>query len=131
MTGYKVGYANGKNCLITLEIPDDAIVIKTRHSNKMRCNKALVKSIQNMTFAKICEIVSDEGTDISFSIDYSDIKEARSMISQNKANYVVGSMVYADSLDTNNEKVCTNGIHFFKTDGEALEYFLDLAIQQI
>jgi len=84
-----------------------------------------------MTFTKICEIVSDEGTDISFSIDYSDIKEARSMISQNKANYVVGSMVYADSLDTNNEKVCTNGIHFFKTDEQALEYFLDLAIQQI
>ena len=130
MIGYKFGACdyngNVANCLITLEIPDDAIIINPFSSNKLRCDKALVKRIQKVTLT--AESVTDD-MDITFEVKYNDISEAINMFKYNdQVKYVVGSMVYPDYLETDMKKDCANGINFFSTEEEAFEFYIITAL---
>ena len=97
--GEIVGWKMAHGALVKLSIPADA-----RRSNatgrKCRCDKAVVLGITK------------------------DGKEAESAISNHDESFVyrVGDTVVPDSFDENRWEECSNGIHFFITKEEAIEY---------
>ena len=97
--GEIVGWKMAHGALVKLSIPADA-----RRSNatwrKCRCDKAVVLSI------------TKNG------------KEVESAISDHDADFVyrVGETVEPDGFDENRWEECSNGIHFFITAAEAIDY---------
>ena len=87
--------------IVKLEIPEDA-KRSSAFSNKCRCSKAKVLEIRNIrtdkTFVKVTN------------------KNMHTCI------YKVGEYVYPDSFDECRWHECSNGIHFFMTEDEALNY---------
>jgi len=127
----KEGYAYFKNALVTLEIPKDSTVVspcmpwvhasgimyKYHDSKKFRCS-----------YAKVLDIVDvNEQTkhvDCAFSI-----YDFRKRFSYGRSDkpitvYIKGRKVVADSLDKDEFTECSNGIHFFLTKEEAIEYVI-------
>ena len=103
--------------MVTLEIPDDARIVEVEFSNKMRCDKARVAEIRRI------EAVTedyDEYTRYSLKVTDEKCDVAYSIFKNNDFVYRVGNMVYPDSLDDNPRAKCTNGIHFFRTEDEAI-----------
>ena len=100
--GAFIGWKKVNNCLIMLEIPEDARRCSCT-SQKCRCDKAKVLGITNL--------------DTNESV--SEIKNA----SYSPAvTYVVGEMVYPDSFDENRWNECSHGIHFFINKQNAIDY---------
>ena len=96
--GYKK--VNGRY-LISLLIPEDA-KRSSSTSNKCRCSKAEVINILDLeTKAFISEVISDKYTPI---------------------RYKEGKMVYPDCFDEFRWRECTNGIHFFCYQEDAINY---------
>ena len=121
-TGYKICEFKDDNyygyALVELEIPSIA-ARSSAFGNKCRCEKALVKSIK--PFA-----IRERGR-IDFRSEPG--KVAYSMISFIYGNgkaceYKVGQEVIADAFSTFRWAECSNGIHFFMTEKEALDYVL-------
>ena len=100
--GAFIGWKNVNNCLVMLEIPEDARRCSCT-SQKCRCDKAKVLGITNLdTNESVSEIKN---------ISYSPA-----------VTYVVGEMVYPDSFDENRWNECSHGIHFFINKQNAIDY---------
>ena len=100
--GAFIGWKKVNNCLVMLEIPEDARRCSCT-SQKCRCDKAKVLGITNLdTNESISEI---KNTSYSPAV-----------------TYVVGKMVYPDSFDENRWKECSHGIHFFINKQNAIDY---------
>ena len=100
--GAFIGWKKVENCLVKLEIPEDARRCSCT-SQKCRCDKA-----------KVLEI-----TDLNTNESVSEIKNT----SYSPAvTYVVGEMVYPDSFDENRWNECSHGIHFFINKQNAIDY---------
>lgn len=98
---YKVAkYSYGK-ALIKLLIPKDALR-SSATTRKCRCNKARVLEITSLQNGK-------------------KLKYARSFFNNN-FQYDLGEMVEVKDFDTNRWDECSNGIHFFITKQEAINY---------
>ena len=100
--GAFIGWKKVCNCLVMLEIPEDARRCSCT-SQKCRCDKAKVLRITNLdTNESISEI---KNTSYSPAV-----------------TYVVGEMVYPDSFDENRWNECSHGIHFFINKQNAIDY---------
>ena len=100
--GAFIGWKKVNNCLVMLEIPEDARRCSCT-SQKCRCDKAKVLGIINLnTNESISEIKNTS---------YSHV-----------VTYVVGEMVYPDSFDENRWNECSHGIHFFINKQNAIDY---------
>lgn len=100
--GSFVGFKKVNNMIVELEIPAEARR-SSATSRKCRCEFAKVLSITNM-----------DGSDANVDtiVNYKHVQ----------TEYKVGSMVYPDKWDDNRWKMCSNGIHFFITREEAVNY---------
>lgn len=104
-TGFKKIFRNGKKLLCKLEIPADA-KRSSATTRKCRCSKAKVLEIWDM---------DDKGNyTIPVNSGYSFFDRF--------LEYRVGEMVYPDSFDEDRWDECSNGIHFFITKQEAINY---------
>ena len=106
--GYKKAYyldyqkKETRDCIVKLQIPNDA-KRSSSFGRKCRCSKAKVISIRAM-----------DGEDAF-------LETARSNYDSN-FKYKLGEWVVPDSFDDNRWKECSNGIHFFMTEKEAIDY---------
>ena len=101
-TGSFIGWKKARGLVIKLEIFAEAKRLSAT-SRKCRCNMATVLEIQNL-----------DGT-------VSELKEISSDYDRNFI-YKVGETVSVDKFDSNRWNECSNGIHFFITRGEAVNY---------
>jgi hypothetical protein len=97
-----IGYKKLKDNLIaTLKIPQKAKRVNAYSSRKCRAEYARVLSIEN-----------DKGKKVKSGIG----------IHSDKAIYTVGKFIKPDSYDPSPFVECSNGIHFFITKQEAIDY---------
>ena len=90
-----------KRFIIKLEIPSDA-KRSSATTERCRCSKAMVLKITNiLTQEEVDKIVNYNHT---------------------RCVYEVGEMVYPDSFNEDRWDECSNGIHFFMTEEEAVNY---------
>ena len=101
-TGAFTAWKKARGYIVQLEIPAEAKRVSAT-TRKCRCNMAKVVAIQNI-----------DGTD-------SDLREVCSGYDHNFI-YKVGETVTVDRFDDNRWNECSNGIHFFITRQEAVEY---------
>lgn len=99
-TGSFIAWKKAGKYIVKLEIPEDA-ERSSATTNKCRASKVMVLEIQNM-----------DGT----KADVTEIMTERCWI------YKIGEMVYPDEWDDNRWNECSNGIHFFMTREEAVEW---------
>ena len=102
--GAFVGWKKVKNYIIKLQIPEDA-KRSSATTRKCRCDKALVLEIQNL-----------DGTKSRLEYILNDNYVA--------TVYKIGEYVYPDKFDENRWNECSNGIHFFITRQEAVDYVI-------
>ena len=122
-------------CIVELEIPDDAIVVRplisdrftTKESNKLRCNKAVVKAIFSYDKSGDHNRLPDDT--IAYSITsltyFVNRFRTKYLIESLKSSfkYVVGETVTPKhDLDINVNRECGSGISFFETFEEANKY---------
>ena len=100
--GAFIGWKKVNNCLIMLEIPEDARRCSCT-SQKCRCDKAKVLGITNLDTNK-------------------SVSEIKNTSYSPAVTYVVGEMVYPDSFDENRWNECSHGIHFFINKQNAIDY---------
>ena len=99
--GAFVGWKKVENCLIKLEIPEDAKRCSAT-TRKCRCDKAKVLDIINFYTKEHVEQVVNN--------------------SYQETLYKVGNLVYPDKFDDNRWNECSNGIHFFINKQDAINY---------
>ena len=99
--GAFVGWKKVSDCLIMLEIPEDAKRSSATTLN-CRCDKAKVLGITNLK--------TNDLLDSIVNTNYAEIK------------YEVGEMVYPDKFDEDRWNECSNGIHFFINKQDAINY---------
>ena len=104
-TGFKKIFLGNNPLLCKLEIPIDA-KRSSAFGRKCRCSKAKVLEI----WGKDCD--GDYLVPISRGYSYHD----------HTFEYRVGETIYPDSFDDNRWDECSNGIHFFITKQEAIDY---------
>ena len=100
--GAFIGWKKVDNCLVMLEIPEDARRCSCT-SQKCRCDKAKVLGITNLDTNK-------------------SVSEIKNTSYSPAVTYVVGEMVYPDSFDENRWNECSHGIHFFINKQNAIDY---------
>ena len=110
--------------LIKLEIPEDA-KRSSSTSNKCRCDKAKVLEIYVET-KKGKYVLSKEHkvTNIKTLGLGNSIAGGNGPYVKNRTVYEIGEYVYPDSFDENPLNECSNGIHFFVSKEEAINYKL-------
>lgn len=89
--------------LIQLLIPEDAKRCSAA-SNKCRCDKAKVLSIENLQTHELINSVTNKNQPFVLT-------------------YKVGEMVYPNEFDDNRWNECSHGIHFFINKQEAINYY--------
>ena len=99
--GAFIGWKKVRNCLVQLEIPEDARR-QSAIGTKCRCDKAKVLGIVDLETNESQERVTNN--------EYAPL------------DYIVGEMVYPDSFDDNRWDECSHGIHFFINKQEAINY---------
>ena len=99
--GSFIGYKKVGDKIVKLLIPEDA-KRSSATSRKCRCSKAIVLSITSLD--------GKESFDEVINTNY------------NKTIYKVGEEVLPDSFDEDRWNECSNGIHFFITRAEAVNY---------
>ncbi len=97
--GYKKLWNGG---VATLKIPGDALRVNALGSFKCRCNKAYV-----------LEIVDGDGKLVTTPVP---------SIHVHKFLYCAGTEVYEPNYNPSDREECSEGIHFFMTKQEAIEY---------
>ena len=100
--GAFIAWKKVSDCLIKLEIPDDA-KRSSATTNKCRCDKA-----------KVLEIIT-----------LNDKRSVEEVVNKHyipNITYKVGEMVYPDSFDDNRWNECSHGIHFFIDKQDAINY---------
>ena len=100
--GAFIAWKKVSDCLIKLEIPDDA-KRSSATTNKCRCDKA-----------KVLEIITIN--------DKQSVEEVVNTQYNPNITYKVGEMVYPDSFDDNRWDECSHGIHFFIDKQDAINY---------
>lgn len=101
--GYKAAKGkNGENCIITLEIPENALLASAPHVDKVRTN--------------ICKVVK-------ISCKKGNLDEAYSFMAKNDFLYRIGDTIQVDDFDRNLHNVCVPGIHFHWLKSRTLQYF--------
>ena len=134
-TGYKIcEFADDINyrfALVELEIPS-TVYRSSAFGNKCRCERALVKSVRPFAILKDINYCRNLTIRIDKKIKFRSRpgKIAYSVMSYLYGNdktceYEVGQEVFADSFDTFRWNECSNGIHFFMTEEEVLNYAWD------
>jgi antitoxin component YwqK of YwqJK toxin-antitoxin module len=113
MIGYKVAKNGGDTrVVITLEIPEDALTnmerstIRVKDTAKYRTNKAIVVKIEDQKGNKYTS--------------------AKSFVHKDKSlTYTLGETLIIEDYDSDIEKVCSSGIHFFLNKHVAEVYELN------
>lgn len=100
--GAFVGWKKVNNCLVQIEIPEDA-KRSSATTSKCRCDKAKVLGIVNLA--------TNEYEDRVINNEY-----------EQETIYDVGEMVYPDSFDDDRWNEYSHGIHFFINKQEAIDY---------
>lgn len=100
--GSFIGWKKVNNYIIKLQILEDS-KRSSATTRKCRCDKALVLEIQNIdgSASGLNSIINNEYV---------------------PCNYEVGKIVYPDYFDENRWNECSNGIHFFITRQEAVNW---------
>ncbi len=101
---WEVGGKIPLDVLVTLEVPEDA-KRSSAFTNKCRCSKARVLSINGLRYPN-----TRSKYDQAYSNYHLHLK------------YKKGEMIYPDKFDENRWNECSNGIHFFMTKEEAIQY---------
>lgn len=99
--GEFIGYKTVKDFIIKLIIPEEA-KRSSATSGKCRCS-----------FAKVLEIKNIENGENVNSVTNTKFNK--------ETEYIINKYVYPDSFDENRFNECSNGIHFFMSEYEALE----------
>ena len=129
--GYKKCRDKEDDVIVTLRIPAHA-KRSSAWGNKCRCSEAIVEDIRKI------EYYTDESCKVVGIFSYKpriiqstskQIKSASTKIwygscIKQPLTYLLGQTVMPDSFDPNRFNECSNGIHFFMTEQEALDYCL-------
>ena len=102
--------------LVTLEIPEEAAMVKPYGFNKYRCSMAKVIEMN--------PVLLDIEKDWNFRIaDESYPGYGYPMMRDCDTVYYTGEMVYADSFNADPDIECSNGIHFFDNIDDVFGFF--------
>lgn len=130
MKGYKIGFSeinDGKDlrfALIKLDIPEGypGLIIRAPDSQDFRSNVARVLSINKIEMrSETCNYYTGVGVVFSF-LPSDEIMDQAFSIYDNSFYYHPGEIIFPDKFDDTDYKICTNGIHFFMSQNDALHY---------
>ena len=121
-----------KECIVELEVPKGAKIVKVWPNNKMRCDKAIVKAM----FLPSKDALDKETVAYSISdffyyvwdldTDTDKMDEYKKIVDEIKKRcfkYIVGETVIPDNFfDENPHIACSSGIHYFDSFSKALNY---------
>lgn len=104
--------------LTTLRLPVGTFIAITTGNveNKFRANQAFV--VIQRAIADTVRYIDEEK---AFTLLGHAVEQTHSIMIDHRFMYTTGQMVYPDSFDAS-EEVCANGIHFFLTEEEAINY---------
>ena len=132
MKGYKIGFSeinDGKDlrfALIKLDIPEDypGLIIRASDSQDFRSNVARVLSINKIEMRNELAYhyyTGEVGVVYSF-LASDEIMDHAFSIYDNSFYYHPGEIIFPDKFDETDYRICTNGIHFFRSQNDALNY---------
>ena len=130
MKGYKIGFSkinDGKDlrfALIKLDIPEGypGLIIRVPDLQDFRSNVARVLSINKIEMrSETCNYYTGVGVVYSF-LASDEITDHAFSIYDNSFYYRPGEIVFPDKFDDSDYLRCTNGIHFFRSQNDALHY---------
>ena len=129
--GYKKCRDNGgNNVIVTLRIPAHA-KRSSAWGDKCRCSEAIVEDIRKIEYYTddFCKDAYGNIINYKSRIIQSTSKQIKSARTIDRyyrdikpLTYLLGQIVVPDSFDPNRFNECSNGIHFFMTEQEALDY---------
>lgn len=131
MKGYKIGFSeinDGKDlrfALIKLDIPEGypGLMIRSPDSQDFRSNVARVLSINKIEMRSELTYRYFTGGGVVYSFLASDeIMDHAFSIYDNSFYYHPGEIIFPDKFDDTDYFRCTNGIHFFRSQNDALHY---------
>lgn len=134
MKVYKIGFSeidDGKDlrfALIKLDIPEGypGLIIRASDSQDFRyfrSNVARVLSINKIEMRPEVTYHYYNGGGVVYSFLASDeIMDHAFSIYDNSFYYHPGEIVFPNKFDDTDYKICTNGIHFFRSQNDALHY---------
>lgn len=119
LIGYKIveikrDNEEGLHAILKLLIPADARR-SSGFGHKCRCNKAIPIEVHDLDG----NVITNDG---SFKLYSAVVKMLLGGIAP--LEYIIGKEVYSDGWDDNRYNECSNGIHFFMSFDEALEYYI-------
>lgn len=131
MKGYKIGFSeinDGKDlrfALIKLDIPENypGLIIRAPDSQDFRSNVARVLSINKIEMRpeRTYHYYTGVGV-VYFFLASDEIIDHAFSIYDNSFYYRPGEIVFPDKFDDVDYRICTNGIHFFRSQNDALHY---------
>lgn len=120
--GWKVAKSNsGELRIVKLGILPDAIIVRPVDEEyfitggKERCDKAIVMDIQLPIKDNEISVVPEERSVYSYIYNYN----------YSSFEYNVGGEVIPDSFDSNEDKGCANGIHYFRNRLDVFKNYID------
>lgn len=134
MKGYKIGFSEINDdedlrfALIKLDIPEGypGLIIRAPDSQDFRSNVARVLSINKIEMCPELAYNYYNGGGIVYSfLDSDEIMDHAFSIYDNSFYYHPGEIVFPDKFDNTDYKICTNGIHFFRSQNDALHYIVN------
>jgi hypothetical protein len=119
-----------REALVTLEVPDDAKIVipismyplYIRPLKKLRCEAAKVLDIVDAETREPVPCAFSAHSMAAYFVRSTYMPE--NGVPESICTYIKNKMVVADRLDEDQLNECSNGIHFFLTEKEALEYKL-------
>ena len=137
MKGYKIGFSeinNGKDlsfALITLDIPEGypglairaPYVFESARGRDFRSNVARVLSIHKIEMRRELTYKHNGGGTYVYTFLASDeLMDYAFSIYDHSFYYHPGEIIFPDKFDDTDYSRCTNGIHFFRSQTDALHY---------
>ena len=102
-------------CLVELEIPQNARIVRHESNSKMRCDRAFVQSIRRIAAAEEGLYAAETSLEMAWPLyTFNDF-----------TTYVPNCWTYPDSFDDNEGVACSHGIHFFATEHEAFDFIIE------
>lgn len=155
MIGYKIAAYYDKEeylwkpCMVTLEIPDDAQVVRPYEvktifetpkdiqiSRKLRCSKAHICKIVDfydkteLPVAVSLFVLAGAVRDLSYDepddpkITFRELSDRIDCEGNPCTYYKTGCDILPDKFDDNPYDICTYGIHFFENEDDARKHYL-------
>lgn len=132
MKGYKIGFSeinDGKDlrfALIKLDIPEGypGLIIRAPDSQDFRSNVARVLSINKIEMSPelAYNYYTGRGGVVYSFLASDEIMDHAFSIYDNSFYYHPDEIIFPDKFDDTDYKICTNGIHFFRSQNDALLY---------